>query len=60
MVIAGHLENVNKQKQTKKSTKKKKKRKITPDQSGRRAPGAKKFRQPVEAGKDQETEEEVK
>lgn len=39
---------------------KKKKRKITPDQSGRRAQGTKKFRQPLEAGKDQETEEEVK
>lgn len=38
----------------------KKKRKITPDQSGRRAQGTKKFRQPLEAGKDQETEEEVK
>ena len=59
MVIAVHLENVNEQKQTKKSTKKKK-RKITPDQSGRRAQGTKKFRQPLEAGKDQETEEEVK
>ena len=37
-----------------------KKRKITPDQSGRRAPGIKKLMQLLEAGKDQETEEEVK
>lgn len=56
MVTVGHLENAYKQKHTKKSNKKK----SPPIRLGRSVPGAKKFTQRLEAGKDQKTKEEVK